>query len=113
MRYLTMLNLRACPLVPSEELTQLQPDLREGSEATSSDASEAAVFRPIHYLGSKLRLASTIADALDGADATRGTVLDLFAGSGTTALALAGHRRVIASDIQEYSRVICSALLRS
>jgi len=72
-----------------------------------------AVFRPIHYLGSKLRLAPAIADALDDADATRGTVLDLFAGSGTTALALAGHRRVIASDIQEYSRVICSALLSS
>lgn len=78
---------------------------------TPSDTHKAAVFRPIHYLGSKLRLASAIADALDDADATRGTVLDLFAGSGTTALALAGHRRVIASDIQEYSRVICSALL--
>lgn len=76
-------------------------------------ALAAAVFRPIHYLGSKLRLAPAIADALDDADATRGTVLDLFAGSGTTALALAGRRRVIASDIQEYSRVICSALLSS
>lgn len=80
---------------------------------TPSDGPEAAIFRPIHYLGSKLRLASAIANALDDADATRGTVLDLFAGSGTTALALAGHRRVIASDIQEYSRVICSALISS
>jgi adenine-specific DNA methylase len=97
--------------VPSKEPPQLQLDLQEGSEVTPSDAHKAAVFRPIHYLGSKLRLASIIADALDDADATRGTVLDLFAGSGTTALALAGHRRVIASDIQEYSRVICSALL--
>lgn len=99
--------------MPSEKPPQLQLDLREGSEVTPSDAPAAAVFRPIHYLGSKLRLASAIADALDGADATRGTVLDLFAGSGTTALALAGHRRVIASDIQEYSRVVCSALLSS
>lgn len=80
---------------------------------TPPDAHKAAIFRPIHYLGSKLRLASAIADALDDANATRGTVLDLFAGSGTTALALAGNRRVIASDIQEYSRVICSALLSS
>lgn len=69
------------------------------------------LFRPIHYLGSKLRLASSIADALDSVDGNRGPVLDLFAGSGTTALALAGHRTVIAADIQEYSRVLCSALL--
>lgn len=99
--------------MPSEEPPQLQLGLKDGSEPTLPQPSAVATFRPIHYLGSKLRLASAIADALDDADATRGTVLDLFAGSGTTALALAGHRRVIASDIQEYSRVICSALLSS
>jgi adenine-specific DNA methylase len=99
--------------VPSEEPPQLQLDLQAGPEAQPAVAAEAAVFRPIHYLGSKLRLASAIADALDDADGTRGPVLDLFAGSATTAMALAGHRRVIASDIQEYSRVICSALLSS
>jgi 16S rRNA G966 N2-methylase RsmD len=80
---------------------------------SAGSPSGASVFRPIHYLGSKLRLAPAIADSLDDADPSRGTVLDLFAGSGTTALALAGHRRVVASDIQEYSRVICSALLSS
>lgn len=90
---------------------QLALDHLDDPEATSAVAPAPATFRPIHYLGSKLRLAHTIAEALDDADGTRGTVLDLFAGSGTTALALAGHRRVIASDIQEYSRVICSALL--
>lgn len=99
--------------MPSEDLPQLQLNLREGAEDPIADAPRAHIFRPIHYLGSKLRLTSAIVDALDGADATRGPVLDLFAGSGTTALALAGHRRVIASDIQEYSRVICSALLSS
>lgn len=88
-----MLNLPACP------------------EEEQDAAPRSAIFRPIHYLGSKLRLAPAIADALDDADNARGTVLDLFAGSGTTALALAGHRRVVASDIQEYSRVLCSALL--
>lgn len=97
--------------MPSEQPPQTQLDLKGGVESIVAQRSEVAIFRPIHYLGSKLRLASTIADALDDADANRGTVLDLFAGSGTTALALAGHRRVIASDIQEYSRVICSALL--
>ncbi|MFL9885015.1 DNA adenine methylase [Paraburkholderia agricolaris] len=91
---------------------QLPLDLGGAVTDGPADASEGhALFRPIHYLGSKLRLAPTIADALDSADAGRGTVLDLFAGSGTTALALAAHRTVIASDIQEYSRVLCSALL--
>lgn len=90
---------------------QLSLDLPDQLERPRVDSSAAAVFRPIHYLGSKLRLAPSIADALDGVDATRGPVLDLFAGSGTTALALASRRQVIASDIQEYSRVICSAVL--
>lgn len=96
-----------------KESPLLQLDLRDGSGATPPQPSEPSIFRPIHYLGSKLRLAPAIASALDDADASQGTVLDLFAGSGTTALTLAGRRSVIASDIQEYSRVICSALLLS
>ena len=95
--------------VSSEESIQLRLDIPK--DPVDEPASPSAVFRPIHYLGSKLRLAPAIANALDDADTTRGAVLDLFAGSGTTSLALAGHRQVIASDIQEYSRVICSALL--
>lgn len=96
----------------SGAVLQLPLDLADVA-ATEPDRSAAgALFRPIHYLGSKLRLAPTIADALDSVDANRGPVLDLFAGSGTTALALASHRTVIAADIQEYSRVLCSALLR-
>jgi len=95
----------------SSESLQLPLDLPEPLAAAVENPPR--LFRPIHYLGSKLRLAPAIADALDDADPTRGTVLDLFAGSGTTALALAVHRRVIAADIQEYSRVICSALLTS
>lgn len=95
--------------VSSEKSTQLSLNLPKAFAV--EPATHPAVFRPIHYLGSKLRLAPAIADAINNADTTRGAVLDLFAGSGTTALALAGHRRVVASDIQEYSRVICSALL--
>lgn len=93
----------------ANESQQLDLGLQGTSSASHDDS--AASFRPIHYLGSKLRLAPAIAKALDTADASRGTVLDLFAGSGTTAHTLAGNRRVIASDIQEYSRVLCSALL--
>ncbi|WP_140952594.1 DNA adenine methylase [Cupriavidus pinatubonensis] len=81
------------------------------TEGAANTPRAPQLFRPIHYLGSKLRLAPAIADALDDVDASRGAVLDLFAGSGTTALALASHRTVIATDIQEYSRVLCSALL--
>ncbi|KGC95849.1 hypothetical protein DP62_5200 [Burkholderia pseudomallei] len=96
----------------SGDVLQLPLDLADVT-ATDQAATSAlgGLFRPIHYLGSKLRLAPTIADALDSVDASRGPVLDLFAGSGTTALALASHRTVIAADIQEYSRVLCSALL--
>lgn len=68
------------------------------------------VWRPIHYLGSKLRLADSIAALLD--ELAPGPVCDLFAGSGTVALALSQARDVVAADIQEYSRVICTALLK-
>lgn len=97
--------------VASDAVLQLPLELGDAVPGLSDVTSGHELFRPIHYLGSKLRLAPTIADALDSADGDRGPVLDLFAGSGTTALALAAHRTVIASDIQEYSRVICSALL--
>lgn len=95
----------------SDESKQLTLDLPADQGADRVSGPRLAAFRPIHYLGSKLRLAPAIAEAIDNADATRGTVLDLFAGSGTTAFALSGHRTVLTSDIQEYSRVICSALL--
>lgn len=71
----------------------------------------APFWRPIHYLGSKLRLADSIRNLLAELDPSCGTVCDLFAGSGTVSMALRNERNVIASDIQEYSRVLCSALL--
>ena len=69
------------------------------------------VFRPIHYLGSKLRMVGAVVDAIDKVDPNRGRVCDLFAGSGTVSAMLAQSRSVTAFDIQEYSRVLCSALL--
>ncbi|MDP9236169.1 MAG: DNA adenine methylase [Chloroflexota bacterium] len=69
------------------------------------------IARPIHYLGSKLRVIDAICEAVDSADLGGRGVCDLFAGSGTVALALAKTRSVTAVDIQEYSRVLCSALL--
>lgn len=69
------------------------------------------VWRPIHYLGSKLRLIESVRMALDRVDPDRGRCVDLFAGSGTVSAALSTTRDVVAVDIQEYSRVLCSAVL--
>lgn len=68
--------------------------------------------RPIHYLGSKLRLVGQIGQTLDEVDPARGRVIDLFAGSGTVSASLAESRPVTAVDIQEFSRTLCSALLQ-
>jgi adenine-specific DNA methylase len=69
------------------------------------------VNRPIHYLGSKLRLIRPILETLDKVDPSGGGACDLFAGSGTVSQALSKKRRVVSVDIQEYSRVLCTALL--
>ena len=68
-------------------------------------------IRPIHYLGSKLRFVDFIRSTIDTVDSTGGYVCDLFAGSGTVSKYLSNTRPVISVDIQEYARVICSALL--
>lgn len=67
-------------------------------------------WRPIHYLGSKLRLTDSICEYI--ADLSDGPVCDLFSGSGTVSLALSKSHDVLAADIQEYSRVLCTALLQ-
>jgi adenine-specific DNA methylase len=68
-------------------------------------------FRPIHYLGSKLRLVDFIRRTVDSVDSTGGCVCDLFSGSGTVSKYLSNIRPVISVDIQEYARVLSSALL--
>ena len=70
------------------------------------------IFRPIHYLGSKLRILEFINSTIDSIEPRKGRVCDLFAGSGTVSKYLSQTRPVTAIDIQEYSRVITSALLR-
>jgi adenine-specific DNA methylase len=72
----------------------------------------AQVWRPIHYLGSKLRVIDAISSLVDRIDPGKGRICDLFAGSGTVSAAIATQRAVTAVDIQEYSRVLCSALLK-
>lgn len=69
--------------------------------------------RPIHYLGSKLRMLQAIKDSLDMVDTANGTVCDLFCGSGTVSEYLLNYRDVISVDIQNYSKVLCTANMTS
>ncbi len=77
----------------------------------SSEVASPKSFRPIHYLGSKLRILDFISKTIDEIDSSKGRVCDLFAGSGTVSYHLSRERDVTAIDIQEYSNILCSALL--
>lgn len=68
-------------------------------------------LRPIHYLGSKLRILDTIGAAVNSVCPENGRICDLFSGSGTVSRYFAHSRPVTAVDIQEYSRVLCTAVL--
>ena len=73
---------------------------------------EKVAFRPIHYLGSKLRILETISNIIDEIDPTYGRVYDVFSGSGTVSSYLGRKRPVTSVDIQEYSRVLTNAVLQ-
>jgi adenine-specific DNA-methyltransferase len=75
------------------------------------DETNCEAWRPIHYLGSKLRALEALEDAISRLSPHGSHMCDLFAGSGTVANYFARTRPVTAVDIQEYSRVICDALL--
>lgn len=75
------------------------------------DADPSYVFRPIHYLGSKLRVLPAIEQAVDRIDPSGGPVCDLFSGSATVSRYLSRRRRVLAVDVQEYARVLAEAVL--
>lgn len=81
-------------------------------QASGSDRSTKVAWRPIHYLGSKLRALPALEAAMDSVSPPGSPVCDLFAGSGTVSAWLARSRPVTAVDIQEYSRVLTHALLR-
>lgn len=69
------------------------------------------MFRPIYYLGCKTAFSAPIVDAINRVDPGGGHVCDLFSGTGAIGVALAASRRVTTVDVQEYSRVLCSAQL--
>jgi len=68
-------------------------------------------FRLVHYLGSKLRAIDAIRSIVEDVVPTGGRVCDLFAGSGAVSLGLRHRWATTSVDIQEYSRVLCSAVL--
>ncbi|MDT8387220.1 MAG: DNA adenine methylase [Thiogranum sp.] len=94
----------------------MQLDLLE-SHSSSLEKNQTSVFpkkpfRTLHYLGSKLRMLEFIKTVADEEDPDQGAICDLFSGSGAVSQYLSNYRRIISVDIQEYSRVICEALLR-
>lgn len=56
-------------------------------------------------------MTSAIREAVDFVDPSRGRVCDLFSGTGVVGAALAANRDVLCADIQEYARVLASAML--
>lgn len=91
-------------------MTDLLATRRPAARYQASGAG-ADVFRPVQYLGSKARILHAIKNAIDAVAPARGPVVDLFSGSGVVAAHLARERSVTAVDIQEYARVLASALL--
>lgn len=68
-------------------------------------------FRTIHYLGSKLRVLEFIKQVVDELDYEKNGICDLFSGTGSVSQCFSSERKVVSVDIQNYSNIICSALL--
>ncbi|MGB7912475.1 MAG: DNA adenine methylase [Desulfobaccales bacterium] len=100
-------------IMKNRQITFTFDDVAETSLPQTCHGPRVSVpLRPIHYLGSKLRIVDLVREVVDRVDASGGPVCDLFAGSGTVSRELSTFRSVVAVDIQEYSRVLCSALLK-
>lgn len=80
-------------------------------EVEKAKDSERRGYRPIHYLGSKLRLLGKIEDVINELNIGSGRMVDLFSGSGTVSNYFSEKYATVSVDIQNYSKVICSALL--
>lgn len=80
------------------------------SSKTPDDAPNKA-FRPIYYLGCKTSFTAAIKAAIDDVDPSSGRLVDLFSGTGSVGAALGAYREITTVDVQEYSRVLCAAVL--
>lgn len=81
------------------------------STGSRPQANKQNAFRPIYYLGCKTSFAPAIEAAIDEVDPSGGRLVDLFSGTGAVGAALGATREVTTVDVQEYSRVLCSAVL--
>jgi len=85
--------------------------LEKGS-SSSGTSSELDVFRPIQYLGSKLRALPKITETIRRIGAPGQGVLDVFAGTTVVSQALAQTGfRVLATDAMGYSATFAKAVL--
>lgn len=73
--------------------------------------SSAKAFRPIQYLGSKMRIAQPIADLVSELNRSGGRVGDIFSGSGVVSGVLSRYQPVTAVDVQRYAAVLADGLL--
>jgi len=71
---------------------------------------DIAAYRPIQYLGSKLRLLDQIKNHIE-THSNGGAICDLFSGSGVVSNYLSSSYRLVATDIQEYSSALTNSLL--
>ncbi|MFP3882956.1 MAG: DNA adenine methylase [Actinomycetota bacterium] len=76
-----------------------------------SEETDSGEFRTVQYLGSKYRILDRIVETIENVARPSGSVVDLFAGSGVVARRISDSWPTVAVDIQEYSRVLASALL--
>ncbi len=90
----------------------LQTHPNNTNENVADEQTAAAVFRPVQYLGSKLRVLDKIRDATSDLIGSSGTVVDLFSGSTVVAQCYANlGYRVHSVDVELYSSIFAQALL--
>lgn len=85
--------------------------LMELDVAAAGSTPAMPPFRAIQYLGSKQRLARTIAEVVAESVGEGKRVGDLFAGSGVVSSVLAETHPVTAVDVQSYSSLLTRAVL--
>lgn len=90
----------------------IKMDVAEKISDVSTLLKKPNSFRTIHYLGSKLRVLEFIKQVVDELDPERNGLCDLFSGTGSVSQYFSSERKVVSVDLQNYSSIICAALLK-
>lgn len=104
-----MIGLEQLPLLAGRGPAGPQVGTPSAVSPSSARLEAGETFRPIQYLGSKLRLVGQIAAIIGDVGGREAQVCDLFTGTGTVAGHLTANFRVTAVDIQEYARVLAAS----